>query len=186
MDFPAGARGEGMKKIKEIRLNDDKNTKGYRKMVWKQVVQEELNKIPANHSGEIKFTEGELRVGLRLADWDRLGCLLTQLELQPTSRSPLKVSPEKVEKKITYLGEEIKIIEQEGPQGKAILRSARPLREKENLSYFEVALDPKKGLSLVRYAYDCRQRERSAIPAPLTRHSLERLLADLIELASAN
>jgi hypothetical protein len=52
------------------------------------------------------------------------------------------------------------------------------------VSFFEMALDGPEGLSLTRLAYDRVLGQRSPVPVCLTRDTLERLLADLVDLAS--
>ncbi len=155
-------------------------------MEWKERIKANLLPIPLNQANEVKFAEGEIQVNLSLSDWDRLGCFLTRLEMKPQAGSRLNLNPAKIEEKITYLGERLKAIEIEAGGGKAVLRSAPPEGDGRVLSFFEIALDPKEGLSLMRYAYDRKQGERFLVSAPLTRATLERLLADLIQLARAN
>jgi hypothetical protein len=141
---------------------------------------------PINGAGMIEAVEGNLRISAKMADWDRLGCLLDKLEIQPTHSSSLEIDPTDIERKLTYLGEILKVIEKEGNAGKTILRSAPPCIEEEIASFFEMIIDPHQGLTLVRYAYDRREGVRAPIPIPLTRSTLERLIKDLSSLASLN
>jgi len=126
---------------------------------------------------------GGLQVRLKLADWDRLGCLLERLEMKHAQGGSLGLDPARIAKKVTYLGEALAVIEAEEDGKKAILRSAPPRRDGEVVCFFEMVLDRSEGLSLVRYAYDRVRGERLTVPAPLTISALERLLADLMVLA---
>lgn len=130
--------------------------------------------------------DGDLQVRLKLTDWDRLGCLLQKLEMRCTNGHPFRLDPVHIEKEVTYLGEPLRIIELEKYAGKAILRSFPPRTENGTVFFFEMVLDRSDGLSLTRLAYDRRLGNRSAIPAPFTRDTLERLLTDLIQLATEN
>jgi hypothetical protein len=98
----------------------------------------------------------------------------------------LKIDPFWIEKEIHYLGEPLKIIEMEKFQGKALLRSFPPRRENGNVHFFELVIDPGEGLSLNRLSYDRSVGSRTQTPVPLSRETLERLLADLVTLASKN
>lgn len=155
-------------------------------MEWKERIKANLLPIPLNQANEVHFSAGGIQVNLSLSDWDRLGCFLTRLEMRPQAGGRLNLNPARIEEKITYLGERLKAIEIEEGRGKALLRSAPPERDGRVLSFFEIALDPAEGLSLVRYAYDRKRGERFLVSAPLTRATLERLLADLIHLAGVN
>jgi len=133
--------------------------------------------------GEIQATVGGLRVRLKLADWDRLGCLLERLEIKHAQGDSLGLDPVRIEGKVTYLGEALTVIEAERDGKKTILRSAPPRKDGEMVCFFEMVLDRSEGLSLVRYAYNRVQRERLTVPAPLSISTLDRLLTDLIDLA---
>ena len=135
---------------------------------------------------EIQAEEAGLWVGVKLTDWDRLGCLLTRLDLKHTDGRPFTLDPARIEEEITYLGERLKVIETEQRQGRTILRSALPRNDQTLISFFEMTLDRDDGVSMIRWAYNRTAGERVSTPAPLTRDSLERLLADLIELIQEN
>ena len=155
-------------------------------MEWKENMRAHLGQIPPNQASEVELAEGTIQVRLKLADWDRLGCSLARLEMKPQPGSRLDLDPAQIEEKITYLEERLKVLETEEARGKAVLRSAPPQREGKVLSFFEMALEPTEGLSLVRYAYNREQGERSLVSTALTRIALERLLTDLIHLAKSH
>jgi hypothetical protein len=144
----------------------------------------ELLKGPFGQPREVLAQDGDLEVRVQLADWDRLGCRLEKLEMKDTRSHSLKLDPIRLEKELTYLGEPLRIVELEKHHGKAILRSFPPRRENGTVSFFEMALDGPEGLSLTRLAYDRVLGQRSPVPVCLTRDTLERLLADLVDLAS--
>ena len=146
----------------------------------------QLQNWPAGQAGEFLASDGELQVSLKMADSDRLGCLLERLEMKGTSGHPLNLDPIRVEKEVTYLGEPLKIVELEKYQGKALLRSFPPRRENQTVLFFELIIDRNEGLSLHRFAYDRNLGTRSHTPVPVTRDTLERLLADLVSWASTN
>jgi len=133
--------------------------------------------------GEIQTVVGGLRVCLKLADWDRLGCLLERFEMKHAHGGSLGLDPARIAEKVTYLGEALAVIEVEEDGKKAILRSTPPRRDGELVCFFEMVLDRSEGLSLVRYVYDRLRGERLTVPAPLTISTLDRLLTDLLALA---
>jgi hypothetical protein len=143
----------------------------------------EIQSVLASPGGEIQAKVGDLRVRLKLADRDRLGCLLERLEIKHSQGDSLGLDPIRIAGKITYLGEALAVIETEENGQKAILRSAPPRTDGEVICFFEMVLDRSEGLSLTRYAYDRIRGERLAVPAPLTISTLDRLLTDVVELA---
>ena len=146
----------------------------------------QLQKKSFGQAEEVLAVEGDLQVRVKLADWDRLGCLLEKLEVQGVNHHTLILNPTHMEKEINYLGEPLRVFEVDQTGGTVILRSFPPRKNGETLSFFEMVLDRSWGLSLVRLAYDHRLGKRTTLPAPLSRDTLERLLTDLVRLVSEN
>jgi len=168
-------RGEGKARGKE------------RKMIaCAENIVKQFQNWPAGQAGEFLVSDGELQVSVKMADSDRLGCLMERLEMKGTSGHPLNLDPLRVEKEVTYLGEPLKIVELEKYQGKALLRSFPPRRENGTVLFFELTIDRNEGLSLHRLSYDHALGTRSHTPVAVTRETLERLLADLVSWASTN
>jgi hypothetical protein len=137
-------------------------------------------------AGTVQASDDQFKVDVTLVDWDRLGCLIRKVEIGHSHNNAMKFDPAQIEDKITYLGEPLRVIELAEDGGRAVLRSAPPHRDGEKISFFELVLDQNAGLSLVRYLYDGNRGERISVPAALTRESLERLLADLIDVVEDN
>ena len=144
---------------------------------------EQLQKAPPDHASDIRVSDEKLRVELTLADWGRLGCLLARFEVEHAREGQLKIDPVQISRKISYLGERLEIVETEGAWGRSILRSSPPRVDGDAVSFYELVLDRSTRLSLVRYRYDRKTEERTPMPAPLSRETLERLLGDLISMA---
>jgi hypothetical protein len=144
---------------------------------------EQLQKAPPDQAADIRVSDEALRLDLKLADWGRLGCLLSRLEMEHAREGQLKIDPDQISKKISYLEERLEIIESEGEEGKTILRSSPPRTDGDVISFYEVVLDRATRLSLTRYRYEHKADERTPIPASLARETLERLLRDLIKMA---
>jgi hypothetical protein len=149
-------------------------------------IMHQVRKSPSESNREIVASDGSIQVRVKLSDWDRLGCLLERVEVRPTQGCSLKIDPLWIEQEICYLGEPLKIIELEKYQGRALLRSFPPRRENGTVQFFELVIDPREGLSFNRLSYDRHLGSRTQTSIPLTRETLERLLADLVNLASIN
>jgi hypothetical protein len=149
-------------------------------------ISDQIDRAPSDQVVKILAFDEKLRVEVKLADCERLGCLLDRLNLEHTKDGHVLFDPVQIEGKVTYLGERLKVIETEEREGRTILRSSPPRVEGEVISFFEMVLDRFKTLSLVRYQYDPKMGERVPVPAALTRDTLERIISDLIELAQGN
>ncbi len=147
-------------------------------------IRRQLEQAPSGGCEDVQIIERDLQVQLRLADWDRLGCLLERLEVRRIGGLPLRLTPVSIEKRVTYLEEGLRVIETEEARGRVLLRSAPPTMSDGKSMFFEIILDRSKGLSLARYAYDRERGERSPVAAPLSRHTLVRLVDDLLALNS--
>ncbi len=147
-----------------------------------QTIIDQIKKGPAGESGEIHAGDSDLRLHIKLADWDRLGCLVERVEMKQSR--PLRLDPDRISREVSYLGEALRVIERDEKNKKFILRSDVPLQEGDRISFYEMAIDIADGLSLVRFAYDRELGERVPVPASLTRDTLERLLTNLVRLAS--
>jgi len=146
-------------------------------------IMDQLGKCPAGRGGEFQAAEGDLQLRVKISGADRPECLLETLELKSASGS-LSLDPIRVEKEVNYLAEPLRIVELKKHQGRAILRSFPPRMENGTVSFFEMVIDRSGGCSLSRLAYNRNLGTRSQTPALLTRDTLERLLADLVSLAS--
>ena len=151
-----------------------------------ECISKQLQVAPSKKTTEIQGVDGQLRVDLELTDCGRLGCLLDRIDLQHLNRDRLAFDPVQIVEQVTYLGEKLDVIETEGENGKTILRSNPPRIDGENISFFEMVLDKPFGLSLARYEYEAGRGGRTAVTAPLSRDTLERLVRDLIELGQKN
>jgi hypothetical protein len=143
---------------------------------------DQVRKGPAGQGGEIHAGDSDLRLYIKLADWDRLGCLVERVEMKKSC--PLLLDPDRITQEITYLGEGLRVIERDEKERKTVLRSHSPLKEGSRISFFEMVLHPAEGLSFVRFAYDREMGKRFPIPSSLTRNTLERLITDLMRLAT--
>lgn len=148
-------------------------------------IHDQLELAPLHQKSEIRAHDDRIRVELSIADCGRLGCLLNRLELRQNMGQPLIMNPSLISERVTYLGERLELIEREGKEGSAVLRSSPPRKDGVVISFFEMILHGNKVLTLSRYEYDPDEGERTSVPATLTHETLKRLVNDLINLAGS-
>lgn len=146
-------------------------------------ISQALRKAPLDQGSVVQASDGNLRMEVKLADWGRLGCLLDTLRLEKRPGGQLNLQPKEIAAQVTYLGERLEIIENEGEAGRVILRSSPPRRDGEVIRFFEVVLNRGKDVSLMRYEYDPQVSQRVQVHMPLSRDTLQRLVRDWIDLA---
>jgi hypothetical protein len=149
-------------------------------------INDQFEKAPFDQASRIRISYSDLRVKVKLADWNRLGCLLERVDVEHSQGGKLTVNPSRIEEQVTYLGEKLGVLEDEGEGGTVILRSKPPRIDGGVSSFFEMVLNQNRGISLVRYKHDPQFGQRVQVPSALTRDALERLVSDLIGLAQEN
>jgi hypothetical protein len=142
-----------------------------------------------DHVEHVIASDGGLTVKCAIAGAERLGCALTQLELVEEDRAVLTLDQldaraERICKRITYLLEPLGKIEVDALAKSALVRSARPKKQGETISYYELLASADRHTTLRRYCYDAHRRSRSAVDFSLTNDQLEMLLEDLVTLTA--
>lgn len=140
---------------------------------------------PSVEQSQISTARGDFFLTIRLADADRIGCLLETLEITPVTGSKLALEPGCLARTLAYLEGGLTVIEVERPGKRAILRSAIPRTDGGRIEFMEVVVDASRGLSLAQYIYDEATGKRQEIPLPITRETLSRLSEDLTLLLAS-
>lgn len=143
--------------------------------------------FPEMHSQTIK-TEA-LQLDVTVTDADRLSCQLESLYLRKTEQegpdlTRVKSQASQLERTITYLLEDIALIELDPFDYQAQLKSEVPRSEGDSISYYELLLDKGDALSLVRTRYDKESGTKTRVPMTFTSEVAERLLGDLGKILS--
>jgi len=82
--------------------------------------------------------------------------------------------------RVTYLMEPLALVEIDGEAQSVQARSTPPQHDESSVRYFELSVSAQRGLSLQRFEAP-RRSPRTAIPAAMTRETLERLVGDCVE-----
>jgi hypothetical protein len=140
---------------------------------------------PDIEESRITTPGGDFVLTVRLADSDRIGCLVDGLTITSATgrRLPLDVSA--LARTLAYVEGGLSIVELERLGKRAILRSTIPETGGGLIRFTEVVIDPASGLDLGRYVYNEATGERRRVPAAMTRETLIRLSEDLTRLLAA-
>ena len=153
--------------------------------------------VRLSQSGSYVFewTDPEISVKGDLSHSDSIGFLLNSVEISKNVRESvemsgyLKEAAERIEKRINYLMEPLKIIELDSTTNAVQLRSEKPELQDGHLSYFEIVLKAGKWfghrnhVSLHRFTHKQQDEgNRGTISFPVTKKQFQKLLDDLIEI----
>lgn len=143
--------------------------------------------FPELHYQTVK-TDG-LQLDVTITDADRLSYQIESLSLQKTEKegsvlARVKLQAAQLEQQITYLLEDIALIELDRLACRAQLKSRVPRHEGDSIYYYELLLDQGDALSLVRTRYDKDSGTKTTIPMTLTGEVVERLLNDTGKILS--
>jgi hypothetical protein len=141
----------------------------------------------------LEIKEQGLKIRTELIDFDRLGCTLHRIALEDEevslalSKSGCPVDKNRrlehlscqITKKITYLLEDITVIEWDKNTATLLMRSHPPESNNRYISYYEFCLSQGSYLSLTRYRYNRKTGRKIQEPIHLTKEVFVRLINDL-------
>jgi hypothetical protein len=141
-----------------------------------------------------EWRSDDLTIKGEILQEDSIGVLLQSLTLEKNvpdavTTSYLQQVATKIEQRVNYLQEPLKLIELDPNANAVQMRSESPEVSEGTISYFELLLKSgawfghRNRLTLHRYSHlPESERERRTIAFPVTKRQLERLLDDLIEV----
>ncbi len=109
---------------------------------------------------------------------------LTKVEKEGPDLTRIKSQATQLEHRITYLLEDLALIELDSYDCKAQVKSKIPRFEGDSITYYEFLLDKGDALSLVRTRFDKEQGTKTRIPMTFTLEVMERLLNDISTILS--
>lgn len=138
--------------------------------------------------GPVSAADGVYHVSLDLTASGPVGLAFDALTFHadtPGERptEALRAWADRLAARVTYLMEDLVVLELDPVAGEAELRSHAPTERGDLKSYYEVRLNRAGTLRLSRVVFDAATRRRRPAPCQLTREVLERLTEDLVATA---
>ena len=118
----------------------------------------------------LEIEEQGLKMRADLIDFDRLGCIFHQITLQDGGVGSLSILDanrrleflsRQIVEKITYLLEDLALVEWDKESSTLLMRSQPPESNSRYICYYELLLSQGPYLVLTRYRYDCEASCRS-------------------------
>ncbi len=116
---------------------------------------------------------------------DELGCRVWELTLRRNRKvepqpAALQAWADRAARQVTSLLEALRVVEVDPHRDEALLRSDKPSRRGQTVSYFEVLLRGTKSATLRRFrAHQEPGRRREQVAFPITHEALAKIVTDL-------
>ncbi len=151
-------------------------------------------KIPEQKSKE-KFLLYQTKldncqIQIKFKDIDKYGIVFDYISIKKETpildveliNRTLEKQAELIQKTITYLLEDFRLIELDTMNKRAQLRSYPPYKKDDSKFYYEIVLDEGIRFHLQRYEYSRTKKRYEKITSQLTLEMFERLLEDVIKI----
>jgi hypothetical protein len=127
---------------------------------------------------------------IEVTDTDKYSLFLKSLELKisPASRyglDELTMWAKAIVERVTYLRENLQILEEDSRSTRLQLRSVTPKETDSAISFYEVILAGSGTINLVRCQFDKTQKTKSVVSFDLTKAVFEELIKDLTAILTA-
>ncbi|MCG8604193.1 hypothetical protein MJD09_04225 [bacterium] len=127
---------------------------------------------------------------IKVTDTDRYSLFLNSLQLKTSPASKhsldeLTAWAKAIVDQITYLREDLQIVEHDAHSTRVQLRSSVPRETDSDISFYEMILIGSGTLTLVRYQFDKSQKTTSMVPFDLTKEIFKELIKDLTSILKA-
>jgi hypothetical protein len=157
-----------------------------------QKISEEQNRVPDPDQKFYYFQhqENDFQFQIKFKDAGKYGIILDYISINKITpvldvdliNKRLDDQANAIQKKITYLLEEFKLIEMDSQNKRAQLRSYPPHTRDNSKYYYEIVLDESMKVHFQRYQYSMEEKRYGKINSQLTSEIFERLLNDLTSI----
>ena len=154
------------------------------------------NHREVTHHSRVEEERDGIRVFVEFDDVDKIGVRMRRLHVEnvkPFIDAALDVDrlrrqADEIVRRVSYLTEQIELIELDKRNGKAQVRSKLPRRENERTSFFEILLDGNYKLTLRRYEFsvEVSASRRIGIAFEVTHDIFNRLVSDFVAVLAVN
>jgi hypothetical protein len=130
---------------------------------------------------------GGIRLRAEIQDFDKYSYLIKSVSATRQQPHPpdtvikdlLLRQAGEIERRISYLLENFRLVELDEINGIALVRSVAPHQKNEEKFYYEILLDHGSRLTFTRYRKQRQDKERQSVSSHLTEEIFERLADDL-------
>jgi len=155
---------------------------------------ESLPKADQDSGYVIEEKIDSMRVSVEIEAFDKFSCIVKTLSVTRAQAPPANVSLKElllrqageIERRITYLLENFRLLEVDEFNCLAQVRSAAPHQKSGEKFYYEVFLQHGLGATFARYRQARGVENRELVPCQLTQETFERLVDDLVATLRLN
>jgi hypothetical protein len=157
-----------------------------------QKISEEQNRVPDPKQKfyYIQHQEDDFQFQIKFKDAGKYGIILDYISINKINpvldmeliNKRLDQQANAIQKKITYLLEEFRLVEMDNQNKRAQLRSYPPHTQDNSKYYYEIVLDEGIKAHFQRYQFSIEEKRYGKITSQLTAEIFERLVNDLINI----
>ena len=138
----------------------------------------------------LQFEENDLQFQLRYKDIEKYGVVLDYISISKSEqiidldiiKKQIETQADAIQKRITFLLEDFRLIEMDNQNKRAQLRSYPPFKDDDSKYYSEIILDEGHKVHFQRYAYNMKEKRYEKITSQLTIETFERLINELVSI----
>ena len=127
----------------------------------------------------------DIHFELEIVDFGKYSYSLKKFAARLTENSPtsdeLREWAQRLAQRITYLLENLQILEEDTSTHRILLRSVLPEDSKSPVAYYELVLSGDGALCMRRFSYRKEQKSKTEVPFTLTKEVLEKLINDVMD-----
>jgi len=138
----------------------------------------------------LQHEENDLLFQIRYKDIEKYGIVLDYISINQTESildvdmiaKRLAEQADAIQKRITFLLEDFRLIEMDNQSKRAQLRSYPPYKEENSKYYYEIILDEGSKIHFQRYEFNMTEKRYEKITSQLTLETFERLVNELVSV----
>ena len=150
----------------------------------------QIDVIKKDKFSTIQHQENDFIFQVKFKDIDKYGIVLDYLSIKKAEpildveeiNRKLEQQADAIQKRITYLLEDFKLIELDRMTKRAQLRSYPPYKKENSKFFYEIVLDEGTRVHFQRYEYSKETRRYEKITSQLTLEIFTRLIDDLVDI----
>lgn len=165
----------------------------YGKLILEKLLEEKDRTIQEKAKDKfniLQHKEDEFQFQVKFKDIDKYGIVLDYISISKSTpvmdvdiiNKKLESNSNEIQKRITYLLENFKLIELDRMSKRAQLRSYPPYKEDDSKYFYEIVLDEANRIHFQRYQYSSNSKRYEKITSQFTLEIFMRLVNDLISI----
>ncbi len=145
---------------------------------------------PRKKYHHLQYEDADLQFQIRYKEVEKYGIVLDYISINKSGpildidviKKRIGDQADTIQKQITFLLEDFKLIEMDHQSKRAQLRSYPPYKEEDSKYFYEIILDEGTKVHFQRYEFNMKKKRYEKITSQLTIETFERLVNELVAI----